>query len=450
MQKSLGGMAAQVTELDRLSLETRSGAGELVEKLTLRTHALGEIARDLSTKQQTIDLALQHRQTSLEGLLGQLEERGRALHDELGGFTKDIETSFSAAQSRAEEIGASLASMTKSAASSVTGQFESIRDNAARERERTQAALQQAYDQANRQIGELLEGGNAKFQGALEEMRKMAAEIQRELDSARVDIKRGVLDLPKETTDAANAMRRVVSDQIRALKELAAIVNDSDEAFDLVETAPSRPEPVRAEPAPRREPPPALRASVSDDYGVTTAIATALAPAPEAPRPRPQPLPQPVPQAPTLAASAPLAPSSAERAQGGWLSNLLAAASRDEPRETPRLSGDSLEAISADIGRLVDAESAGELWERWRAGETGAISRRLYTVAGQQTFDDIRRRYRAEGPFRDSVNRYIQEFERLLAKIGQNDRDGAQARLAMLSDSGKVYIMLAHAAGRLG
>ena len=62
----------------------------------------------------------------------------------------------------------------------------------------------------------------------------------------------------------------------------------------------------------------------------------------------------------------------------------------------------------------------------------------------------MRRRYRAEPTFRDSVNRYVQEFERLLAKIGQSDREGSQARLAMLSDSGKVYIMLAHAAGRLG
>ena len=44
----------------------------------------------------------------------------------------------------------------------------------------------------------------------------------------------------------------------------------------------------------------------------------------------------------------------------------------------------------------------------------------------------------------------MQEFERLLAKIGQSDREGSQARLAMLSDSGKVYILLAHAAGRLG
>ena len=194
-----------------------------------------------------------------------------------------------------------------------------------------------------------------------------------------------------------------------------------------------------------------------------TAIATTAAPAPvvAAPEPRlraaPTPVSAPAQQpsaAPSVAAPAPQpAPvtfTPADRGQSGWLSNLLAAASRDEPREVARTGGDSLEKISAEIARLVDGDAAGELWERWRAGETGAISRRLYTAAGQQTYDDVRRRYRVEGPFRDSVNRYIQEFERLLAKIGQNDREGSQARLAMLSDSGKVYIMLAHAAGRLG
>ena len=49
-----------------------------------------------------------------------------------------------------------------------------------------------------------------------------------------------------------------------------------------------------------------------------------------------------------------------------------------------------------------------------------------------------------------TVERYTQEFERLLAKVGQNDRDGAQARAYLLSDTGKVYTMLAHAVGADG
>jgi hypothetical protein len=116
----------------------------------------------------------------------------------------------------------------------------------------------------------------------------------------------------------------------------------------------------------------------------------------------------------------------------------------------PNPASDPLETISTEIARFVDGDAAAEMWEHWRTGDVGAVSRRLYTPAGQQAFDDIRNRYRGEPGFRDSVNRYIQEFERLLAKIGQNDRDGAQSKIAMLSDSGKVYILLAHASGRLG
>ena len=447
MQKALGAMAAQVTELDRLSLETRDSASDLVERLGGRTVALADIARDLSTKQQTIDLALQHRQSGLEALVGQLSERGQSLHTQLADFTQGIEASLEKAESRAQEISVSLSAVARSTASTVTGQFDAIRNSATSERERTEAALKAIYEQANRQISELLEGSSSRFQQSLDEMRKTAADIQRELESARQDIKRGAIELPKETSEAANAMRRVVSDQIRALKELAEVVGASEEIFDVSEPGPSpRPEPRRSA---RDDAPPRY----SNGANESSELIVAPAPAREPTRLRPTapavqaPAYPPQQSAPPPAANGALA---SERGQSGWLSNLLAAASRDEPRAAQRANGDLLESISAEIARLVDPEAAAELWERWRGGETGAISRRLYTSAGQQTFDDIRRRYRAEGPFRDFVNRYVQEFERLLAKIGHNDRDGAQARLAMLSDSGKVYIMLAHAAGRLG
>ena len=90
------------------------------------------------------------------------------------------------------------------------------------------------------------------------------------------------------------------------------------------------------------------------------------------------------------------------------------------------------------------------MWDRWRRGDAGAVSRRLYTEQGQMTFDEIRRRCRTDAQFRDTVTRYTQEFERLLAKIAQSDRDGSQWRAYLLSNTGKVYTMLAHASGRLG
>ncbi len=79
-----------------------------------------------------------------------------------------------------------------------------------------------------------------------------------------------------------------------------------------------------------------------------------------------------------------------------------------------------------------------------------AVSRRLYTEAGQQAFDEIRRKCRTDAQFRETATRYVQEFERLLAKVDQNDRDGSQWRATLLSNTGKVYTILAHATGRLG
>ena len=142
--------------------------------------------------------------------------------------------------------------------------------------------------------------------------------------------------------------------------------------------------------------------------------------------------------------------SASDRAQAGWLSSLLAAASRDEPEAAASKGAETLERLTLEIGGLIDNAAAVEMWDRWRRGDTAAVSRRLYTEAGQQAFDEIRRRHRADPQFRDTTTRYMQEFERLLAKVSQNDRDGSQWRAYLLSNTGKVYTMLAHASGRLG
>ena len=42
----------------------------------------------------------------------------------------------------------------------------------------------------------------------------------------------------------------------------------------------------------------------------------------------------------------------------------------------------------------------------------------------------------------------IQEFERLLSEVARDDRDGSLAKSYLVSDTGKVYTMLAHAAQR--
>ena len=76
-----------------------------------------------------------------------------------------------------------------------------------------------------------------RFRQSVAEVKEMASQVQHELEATRQELRRGVLELPKETSETADAMRQVVSDQIRALKELAALVSDSGAASDVAEPA---------------------------------------------------------------------------------------------------------------------------------------------------------------------------------------------------------------------
>ena len=386
-----------------------------------------------------------------------------------GASRRTWKTAFARSQARAQEISAALAAATRGASIAVAGQFETIRDTAAKERERTTQTLQATIEQTNAQLTGALDHAADRFRESVAEVKNMASQVQRELDQTRQELRRGVLDLPQETSETADAMRRVVSDQIRALKELAALVSESGATYDVVEpTAATAVAGARFEKPLLRAVERARELESPTQSEVLAPVAEANAapatenqtlgriggsePAPPFARAQPQAWPGSPPAAPRpVAAPTASAPAfAADRGQPGWLSNLLAAASRDDPEETASIGAETLEALSREISSLIDNAAAVEMWDRWRRGDTGAVSRRLYTEAGQQAFDELRRRFRSDPQFRETTTRYMQEFERLLSKIGQNDRDGAQWRAYLLSNTGKVYTILAHASGKLG
>ena len=100
------------------------------------------------------------------------------------------------------------------------------------------------------------------------------------------------------------------------------------------------------------------------------------------------------------------------------------------------------------VTRMIDSDAISDLWDRYDRGEQNAFSKRLYTPQGQRAFDEIRARYRGEREFKQTVDRYIEEFEKLLEDVSKDDRGQAVLRSYLTSETGKVYTMLAHASGR--
>src|SRR5690606_24416009 len=80
-----------------------------------------------------------------------------------------------------------------------------------------------------------------------------------------------------------------------------------------------------------------------------------------------------------------------------------AAPAAEAPAAPPAAAAPSpspLGAISADIARAIDHDAAVELWARHEKGEKNLFTRRLYTLPGQQTFDEIRKKYQRDGDFK--------------------------------------------------
>jgi hypothetical protein len=286
------------------------------------------------------------------------------------------------------------------------------------------------------------------------ELRGMTDQVHRELESTRAELRRGVVELPQETQESTANMRRVVAEQIRALNELSALVSRSSRSVDAAPAAP-----------PRRvnEAPAATLAITSEVRRPDGPVA--VAPVPVTARfAEPQPSPTPAPTRPAPATDRPVhrredvitARDGGPRS--GWLSDLLNRASRDEPTGQPRPASrqdrsrinslESLDSISVDIARMIDHDAAVELWDRYKRGESNVFTRRLYTIQGQQTFDEIRRKYRGDTEFKQTVDRYVEEFDRLIAEVTRDERGQALANTYLTSETGKVYTMLAHASGR--
>ena len=102
-----------------------------------------------------------------------------------------------------------------------------------------------------------------------------------------------------------------------------------------------------------------------------------------------------------------------------------------------------------ELARAIDNRTAADVWYRMRAGERGVLGRHIYTYEGQTTFEEISGRYDRDGEFRNTVDRYIADFERLLAEAEQSDPAGHKLQNYLTSETGRVYLLLAHASGRL-
>jgi hypothetical protein len=419
--------------------------GELATQFGTHGRTLAQAVELLDNSSRRAEESVAARGTNVEVLISTLDTRTEDFGQRLQRFSGLLDESLNAASARTREIAGIIAESSNTSVQTIERQFTAVRTASEQERKRTSEALGSIYNEATAQAQTLLNQSAERFGEIMRGMKQMAAEMQKELETTRADLRRGIVELPQETAESAAQMRRVIVEQIEALAELNRIVARHGRSLDTVE-------PTRAES--RREPEVAFATAGRAPQQFRRSDVAA------APPPRSEMTGAPPRRNEMAAAKVPLGGGNGRN--GGWLSELLTRASREDspsiappsPRAGARGEGlrrdeaDTLETLAVDVARLVDHEAAAELWERYNRGERDLFSRRLYTPHGQKAFEEIRGKYRSDTEFRQTVEQYIREFERLLEDVSRGERGAAVARNYLISDTGKVYTMLAHAAGR--
>jgi chromosome segregation ATPase len=110
---------------------------------------------------------------------------------------------------------------------------------------------------------------------------------------------------------------------------------------------------------------------------------------------------------------------------------------------------ESLNSSAIDISKAFDNDVADTAWSSYLRGDRGIFTRRAVKLLETQQAREVADIYRADTDFRETVNRYIHDFEAMLRSV-LSTRDGHALGVTLLSsDPGKLYVALAQAIDRL-
>jgi hypothetical protein len=109
----------------------------------------------------------------------------------------------------------------------------------------------------------------------------------------------------------------------------------------------------------------------------------------------------------------------------------------------------ALADLAGDLEELAGETSDPALWRRYIDGDRGVFLRRLASSIGPESVNRITDLYRDNPRFHESAEAYMTEFETMLARAREGDRDGFLASTLLTADTGKIYLAIAYALGRL-
>ena len=386
--------------------------------------AMGELLQKLKEESTGFENALAQQRTAMEQAVNALGGEAGKFQTVTGDAERHLEVIMASAAARVSQLTSSysreadrLKEVSDNATVTLTKLVDTLHDSGAG----AQALIGETAAQAKSDAKALVGDAMAECEKLLRTAGELSVEantIRTTLARAVEDVEKHLLNLPGIAQQEAQRVRQMVRAETEAILDLSARTLSTIHARTAQRGTPQKPQSQLA-PAPEEEP--------ESIIGMARRLTQ---------RPR------------------------KKTPDGKWeMRTLLANAEHQEGQNRDLRPGTAaamgaLEAalsdLAVDLTSIVgDAAPGDEEWRRYLAGDRSVFARRLASAIDEDTVNRITTLYRDNPSFRDAANLYLQEFESLLARAREGDGGGLLAPTILSADTGKIYLAVAYALGRL-
>ena len=413
--KAIEGLSRQSEVLQGVSENLFSQIHGVTNRFENQGEQILKAANVLDDANLRIDSTLQTRHADLSRTLDRLSGKADEFGRVMAGYSTNIEGSMSSIEQRARSLTDELRDSTETKSRALMSELERVKTQTEAESDRALLDLRHRFNSVSGELTKEFESLSSRLASASDETRLRAAQAAETLAREQSRIREESARLPASTRETAEAMRRALDDQLKALNRLSQISARTSSSRDVM------PPDGHAAPLARQ----------------VTTLSSVLAQE------------QPPPRAQRAQAIAP-----PPEAREGWsLGDLLARASHDDDTHADARAQAAAKPFRLDVGviaQAVDPATASAIWNRLRAGQRNVMVRSIYAPDARAVFDQVATRVKTDVELAQTVARYLSDFERIIKEADGRDPGGRLAHTHLISDTGRVYLFLAHAAGRLG
>ena len=390
------------------------------------TDMLGKLKEDSAT----FETSLSQQRAGMEAAIGALGGEAKRFEMVTGDAERHLELIMANAANRAAQLTGAFAreaerlkESSEGANSVLVGMIANLRDAGTGAQNLIGESAAQAKHDARSLVGEAMAECERLLRAA-GEMSAEATQLKGILARAIEEVERHLSRLPTVAQGEAQRIRQMVQAETDQMLDLSARTLSTIHARNA--QGGRVPPQLTAAPAPEQAEPEGLKG-----------LARKLTQRPK--------------RTPDLRGS--------REAKGWEMKTLLAAAENSDAagRELSQGTAAAMGALELALADMaVDLEAIGadaapgsEEWKRYLAGDRAVFARNLASVIDDNAIDRITRLYREDENFHASADAYLNEFEALLARAREGDGGGLLTSSILSADTGKIYLAIAYALGRL-